>query len=229
MSEIEAINPDTPEYWAPRPYLRKPIAELFEAVALLDFGVGAHMCGDHSRAASSFIAANSAKVRDYIESMWGKRALWPEQEHFLRKRAVEHLPAPTPQARGQKVGSATKRAVVDRDGFLCRYCGIPTVPASVRMALNALYPDAVGWGRTNASQHAAFQALWLQYDHVVPLAFGGANAVENVVVSCAACNFMKWDHHLEEIGVIDPRSRPPVSSCWDGLARLMGGVAKCPL
>lgn len=229
MSVGAATISDASDYWAPRQYLRKPIAELYEAAALLDFGVGAHLHGDSLRAAASFRAANTSAVRDYIESMWGKRSLWPDQPHYLRYRTVSDLPAPTPSARGQRVAPATKRVVVVRDGFLCRYCGLPVIPDTVRKRLSQEYPEDVAWGNTNASQHAAFQALWLQYDHVVPLSGGGQNDADNIVVSCAACNFMKWDYHLAEIGLLDPRDRVPVSSSWDGLSRLFGERAKCPL
>jgi hypothetical protein len=42
------------------------------------------------------------------------------------------------------------------------------------------------WGSTNASQYAGFQALWAQYDHVLPDAYGSTNDLDNQVVSCAA-------------------------------------------
>jgi hypothetical protein len=202
---------------------------LFEAAFLLDRGVGAHLAGETELASKCFGAADTKRVRDYIESMWGARALWPEQQHYLKKRAVEELPSETPEQRGLKVSTIMKREVVDRDGFLCRYCHLPVVPARVRQELSKLYPETVPWGLTNPSQHSAFQTLWLQFDHVVPLARGGANATENVVVSCAACNFMKWNYTLAEIGLEDPRDRVVVTSCWDGLTRLLGGPERCPL
>lgn len=223
------LDPQTEEYWTPRECLRRPIPELFEAAWLLDRGVGAHLAGDEARAAAAFRAADTQVARDYIESMWGKRSLWPEQEHYLRRRHVDDLPAESPEQRGMSVGTALKREVVTRDGFLCRYCGLPVVPATVRTALSRHYPEAVPWGSTNPSQHAAFQTLWLQYDHVEPLARGGANATENVVVSCAACNFMKWNYTLAELGLEDPRGRAILTSCWDGLTRLLGGPERCPL
>ena len=229
MSGTSAVDPASDDYLAPRQSLRKPIAELFQAAAALDIGVGAHLGGDRLRAAASFRAADMQVVRHYVESMWGKRSLWPDQPHYLRFRKVLDLPPRTPESRGLTVSPATKRAVVNRDGFLCRYCELPLVPASVRKALSRDYPAEVPWGSTNVSQHSAFQALWLQFDHVVPLTRSGTNDVDNVVASCGPCNFMKWDYHLEELGVIDPRSRTPVTSCWDGLTRLLGGVERCVL
>ncbi|GFM84817.1 hypothetical protein PSCICO_02160 [Pseudomonas cichorii] len=83
------------------------------------------------------------------------------------------------------------------------------------------YPDALPWGKTNAGQHAAFQALWAQYDHVLAHARGGDNSLENTVLTCAPCNFGKMNHTVEELNLIDPRKRDPVKSMWDGLERLL--------
>lgn len=196
---------------------------------MLERGVDAHLAGDRGRAEVCFLAADTQDVRDYIESMWGARKNWPEQEHYLRLRVVDQLPPSKPEARGMTISVATKKEVVARDGFHCRYCDLKVIPASVRKALHETYPTAVPWGASNALQHAAFQALWLQYDHVLPLSLGGANDGSNIVASCAACNFMKWDYHISQIGLNDPRHRAPVPSNWDGLTRLLGGREKCPL
>lgn len=63
--------------------------------------------------------------------------------------------------------------------------------------------------------------MWLQYDHVLPHARGGNNDLSNVVITCAPCNFGRMDKLMEEIGVIDPRTRKAVDTDWDGLERLI--------
>jgi hypothetical protein len=75
------------------------------------------------------------------------------------------------------------------------------------------------WGRTNGEQHAAFQCMWLQYDHIVPHKRGGATDLENLVVTCAPCNFGRMNRTLEEVGLEDPRAFPVVPTTWDGLER----------
>jgi 5-methylcytosine-specific restriction endonuclease McrA len=62
--------------------------------------------------------------------------------------------------------------------------------------------------------------MWAQYDHVTPHSSGGENTLENLIVTCAACNYGKNNFTLEELGLIDPREFPPVQSQWDGLERL---------
>ena len=115
-------------------------------------------------------------------------------------------------------------ALHQQDGFHCRFCGIPVIRAEVRKAAVKLYPEQVTWGRTNASQHAGFQTLWAQYDHVVPHSCGGTNELGTLVVTCAGCNFGRMSYRLEELGLLDPRDFNPVQSSWDGLERLLNGT-----
>ncbi|WP_353223385.1 HNH endonuclease [Salinisphaera sp. C84B14] len=112
-----------------------------------------------------------------------------------------------------------RRVLRERDGYHCRFCGIPVIRKEIREKVKRLYPAAVTWGRANLSQHAAFQALWLQYDHVLPHSRGGDNSLDNLVITCAPCNYAKWSYHVSEIGLLDPRGRPPRHSWWDGLER----------
>ncbi|MEM7642019.1 MAG: hypothetical protein AAF366_05775, partial [Pseudomonadota bacterium] len=49
---------------------------------------------------------------------------------------------------------------------------------------------------------------------------GGRSSLENVVVSCALCNFGKDRFTLKQLDIEDPRIRAPVPSEFDGLERL---------
>lgn len=77
------------------------------------------------------------------------------------------------------------------------------------------------WGRCNRDQHAAFQTMWLQYDHLLPHARGGDNSDDNLVITCAPCNFARMDFTLEEVGVENPLAYARVESEWDGLERFI--------
>jgi hypothetical protein len=79
----------------------------------------------------------------------------------------------------------------------------------------------VQWGRKNVEQHAALQAMWLQYDHVLPHARGGNNDLDNIVITCAPCNFGRMDYLVEEVGLVDPREHDAIKSNWDGLERIL--------
>ena len=59
--------------------------------------------------------------------------------------------------------------------------------------------------------------MGLQDDPVIPHARGGDNSLDNIVITCAPCNFGRMNWTLDEVGLIDPRTREPVRSTWTGL------------
>lgn len=209
------------QYLAHRNCLRLPIPELYWAAATLEEGVELHLRGDVDRAASVFAATNTTTIRDYVELLWGAAKKNPDQVHYLRRRFVEKLPPPLPRAKDRMPNAFQKKAAVSRDGYRCRYCGLWLIPEGVRKVLHRIYPTAVPWGTKNPEQHAAFQALWLQYDHIIPACYGGESTLENLVVSCAGCNFAKFNYHLDQIGLTDPRDRLPIPTRWNGLSQLL--------
>ena len=173
-----------------------------------------HLAGDRERAARLFAQANDPEVRAWLESLWGKGSPYVSVRKLPAAPEVVRVPARMPT-------TAQKRALHVRDGFHCRFCGVPVVRPEVRKLAATLYPAIVTWGKTNASQHAGFQALWALYDHVVPHSCGGTNELDNLVVTCAGCNFGKMSYRLEELGLLDPREFDPVTSQWDGMERVL--------
>lgn len=196
--------------------LRDPIPEIYEAARLLDAAVTAHNRGNSKIASELFKMADDPVVRDWSESLWGKSS------PYVNKKFISNAPPSLEkdQRTSVRMPNASEREELhSRDGFHCRFCKIPLIRKEIREMAKRAYPDSVSWGRTNFSQHAAFQAMWLQYDHVVPHARGGNNDLQNLVLTCAPCNFAKCHHLCEELGLNDPRNRSPISSWWDGLER----------
>lgn len=197
--------------------LRDPIPEIFDAARLLDRAVTAHLTGDTVRAADLFRVTNNPQIRDWTESLWGRGGPWTQPSRPV-DNPPPHLPKdqrPLPRMPSR----ALKAALIARDGYHCRFCGIPLVRHEVRRRISRAYPEAACWGRTNPSQHAALQAMWLQYDHILPHSRGGTTDLDNLVITCAPCNFGRTEKTLEEVGLADPRLRAPVLSTWDGLER----------
>jgi 5-methylcytosine-specific restriction endonuclease McrA len=114
-----------------------------------------------------------------------------------------------------------RRKVLARDGRHCRFCGIPVIDPTVRRAIRLAYPVELRWGDKNSEQHAAFQCMWLQFDHLLPHSRGGDNSLENVLIACAPCNNGRGHWTLEEVGLHDPRATPVMNSAWDGLERFL--------
>lgn len=66
-----------------------------------------------------------------------------------------------------------------------------------------------------------FNAFGYKFDHIVPHCQGGENTPDNVVITCAPCNYGRGNWLLEEVGLTDPRERPVYKTAWDGLTRLL--------
>jgi 5-methylcytosine-specific restriction endonuclease McrA len=155
-------------------------------------------------------------IRCWCESIWGKKS------PYVQFAAVDHSPTTVSKEIRKKPRmplQAVKNALIERDGHHCRFCGIPVIRSEVRRRVTDAYPKLNIWGVGNINQHAAFQTMWAQYDHVIPYTRGGSNEIDNLVVTCAPCNFGRMQYTLEEVGLVDPRTRAPVRSTWDGLER----------
>ncbi len=192
---------------------------------LLDRAVGHHMAGNRNEAARLILQTDKEDIRAFTESLWGSKVTNPDQPTYIRWRSVSGLPEPAEGYidRKRKPNRTDEDAVVARWGHHCVYCGVPLIRSAVPKALQAAYPDLMIWGPSNrnAEQHAAFQLMWMQFDHVVPHSRGGRTDIENVVVTCTPCNYGKGDYMLEELGLIDPRLRRGVRTSWDGLERML--------
>jgi 5-methylcytosine-specific restriction endonuclease McrA len=199
-----------------RTCLRDPIPEIFEAARYLDAAVSAHLAAKRALADELIRLADIPAITEWTEALWGVGGPWS------RPLRVEEPAAFVPKDQRLKArmpAKAERCALLARDGFQCRFCGIPLVRAETRSQIRKAYPEALRWGDRNADQHAGFQAMWLQYDHLLPHARGGTNELENMLVTCAPCNNGRSNLTLEEVGLADPRLRDPLRATWDGLER----------
>lgn len=191
--------------------LREPVPEVFDAARFLDAAVSAHILGQADLAVELILAADLPAVRAWSNSLWGKGG--PFSRPLFVDASLPSIPkAENPLAR--MPSTAEKRALIARDGYNCWFCGISVIREEVRKRICVAYPTHPIWGRTNDTQHAAFQAMWLQYDHLVPHARGGTNAPDNMLITCAPCNYGRTALTLAETGLSDPREREPVRSTW---------------
>ncbi len=197
-----------------RACFRDAIPEIAEAAALLDAAVTAHLLGDAAQAEALIRRADMPPVAAWVESILGKNSPYVViQSSGTPSLASEYRVA----ARMPNAQECCQLHA--RDGFHCRFCGIPVIRAEVRERIQRAYPQALRWGKRNVERHAAFFALWAQYDHLLPHAHGGGNELSNIVVTCAACNYGRGGFTLAEVGLAHPLERPPVRSAWDGLER----------
>ena len=202
---------------APRLCISIPPPHITDVARYLDAAVTAHLHGDTSLAEQLIRAADMPEIYRWL------RPIWANSDLHLR---VSHA-APTPSVskdlriKARMPSTAEKQLIHQRDGYTCRFCGMPVIRPEIRARMMRSYPTALRWGRKEAEQHAAFQAMWAQYDHVLPHALGGTNDLDNIVLACAACNFGRGGYSLEDVGVEDPRQRAIAKSQWDGLERFI--------
>ena len=158
------MTPDSSPPPVGRTCFREPIPEIARCAQLLDDAVSAHLADNRSVATALIRQANMTVVRDWCESLWGKKSGYVHYGH------VPDAPAFLPdhgRSTNRMPTAETKNRLIERDGHHCRFCGIPVIRREVRERIRRTYPEAKLWGRTNAEQHAAFQTMWLQFDHLV--------------------------------------------------------------
>jgi len=206
------------DFWALRPFFKQPAEPVLRAARLLNEAVAAHRSGAHEIAESLIRDANDPAIYEWTQSIMGARI-----QEVLRVRDIEGAPkylAKEQRLPPRQPPTAIKHALLERDGLHCRFCGMPVIRAEVRTAMEKIYPHALPWtDKLDKEKHAAFLCMWVQYDHIVPHSRGGATTLENMVITCAPCNYGRWHNTLEEVGLLHPFLREPLSNDWDGLER----------
>ena len=202
--------------------IKEPIPQIFQTWDFLNQAVDAHLMGDRLLAEMFFKKAEMRAVWEWLNPGWTRPDLnvVVPAPHGDTQEVSKDLRDPD-----RNIAPAIRSAVLQRDGYRCRYCGIPVVHVDIRKLAHRLYPDAVPWEPYDVTkQHSGFACFWLQFDHVVPHSHGGRSSPDNVVISCALCNFGKDKYTLRQLNLADPCLTPPVSSAWDGLERFRTGV-----
>jgi hypothetical protein len=205
----------TGDYLALRPCLLSPIPEHDTAAEMLSDAADAILAGDLDSARDLVRRADMPALFEHASLVMNGR-----DPNVQRRRPIE-----TPTEKAPKVaarmpsGEATKKLFA-KDGWRCRFCNCRVVPPRVRTVMRAALPGAIPWSETEG-YHGAFFAMSASVDHVVPHSAGGTNDEENLVTACWSCQFGRGAWSLEEVGLLDPRARPPVRDEWDGLERLL--------
>lgn len=207
------------DFLAPRKCFLPPIPELDEAAELLSQAADCLLAGNAERARDLIRQADMPTVRAYAASVMG-----PTNRNIHRFRTIPGLPAKVVSAERAKLrrpSAAQEMAVFERDGYRCRYCGCHVVLAKARAIMMTSLPDTLQWGNADRDKHAAFYALSAVADHFIPHARGGSSEADNLLTTCQSCNYGRNNWLIEEVGLIDPWTRPPVCDGWDGLGRLL--------
>ncbi len=202
-------------YWDARRCFVQPPPILDTAANLLSRAADAVLVGDDGLARHLLQQAEMQELVDYAK---GIMSATPHD--VIRWRPARDLP-PRAKVGPRDPSRAVETAIYIRDGWRCRFCGCRVVRPDARKRMMALLPGAITW-RNAYGDHPALFVLNGCADHVVPHSLGGASTLENLVTTCAPCNYGRGDMLLEEVGLLDPRDRPPLpAGGWDGLERLL--------
>jgi len=120
-----------------------------------------------------------------------------------------------------------EQSVFERDSYTCRYCGLRLVAKRVLAAFEQSLglPDFRTSAKlSNMEQHGVVHAFKIVADHVIHHKGNGRTDPENLVTSCPACNYGKYNYTLEQLGLDDPRKRLPTDTKWDGLTSFIYGL-----
>lgn len=199
--------------------LHSPIPQLHEAAELLSEAADALLAGEFARARDLLRMADMPVVHAYASRIMGR--IDKDLHRYRPAHGRADKPAPSKRVVQRKPSLAVERAIYQRDGYRCRFCGCRVVLGAARDAMRALVPEAIPWGRRSKDLHGAFFALTATLDHLVPHSWGGMNEADNLLTTCWPCNFGRNDALIEEMNLLDPRLRAPVLDGWDGLNRML--------
>lgn len=190
----------------------KQAADLLSAAADAFLEGNTEIASQHLRSADLPVLFRFARL---LMDREDPKVAWPPRPRSLPKLDVTRVKARDPS-------SAERLALYVRDGWRCRYCGCSVIYGPARDVLRKAFSNEIPWPKaTSPPAHGGFTALTATFDHIVPHAKGGDNSPANLVTTCWPCNFGKKDGSLDELGLSDPRLRPPVVDSWDGLTRLI--------
>lgn len=208
---------DDPANWPKHAPLLPP-TWFDDEVTKLTAAVRAAAAGDVENAKAQLALVRSDDLRRWV-AHHGEQSGYRRANHFVRnlkntgKAVVD---------RKRPASASQEKLVYERDSYRCRYCSSRVVPGVVLKLFSQVMEDDFGITGTRQEHHGAAVALRACADHVVPHARGGRTNEENLVTACWPCNFSKAGYAVEEIGIEDPRLRPPrISDDWDGLMSLV--------
>lgn len=132
-----------------RDYLYEPIPELFEAAMLLQKAAAAHLAGDRSQAETLLKKADMSAIFQWSEALFAGKTIAAE----IKARIFCYYPDPDRPGTAIKgdralptIPADLAREVIRRDGYFCRFCGIPVIDANSQRFLRKAYPQSLRWG-----------------------------------------------------------------------------------
>lgn len=164
-------NREIAEHWKKNPEARKAICQRYyqrhkEEVKrrCAEYRARPEISEDRRSKAVEYRKKNSQERADYL------RKWYKENPDRMRASSVKSMHIRRARIKGVAYERFYRREIFDRDGGMCRYCGVLLDPKNWHL------------------------------DHIVPIVRGGAHTKSNVVAACVKCNLSKRDRTIEELG-----------------------------
>ena len=109
-----------------RSCLCDPVPEIYKSAEYLDAAVTAYLAKSTHEADRLIRLADIPAIAEWTESLWGAGGPWSrplQVEHPLPYVPIEK------RVKARMPSADQKRTLIERDGFQCRFCGIPLIRA----------------------------------------------------------------------------------------------------
>ena len=212
-----------PEKWSKTHLLQVP--EFFEeALETFSFAIRELVSGDQKKSLVRLNECKSELVGNFFIEHGQQSAYFrvrnKKQVDLLNKAAKSINPSP-------RLLPKVEKLVFLRDSYRCRYCGLRIISKEVFSEYSRIVgPEYFSVERENSKRNGLTLGLRGIADHVEPFASGGHTEIENLVTSCYSCNFGKAGYTLDQLGIEDPRLRPPMNDGWQGLTEYLPTLKK---
>ena len=184
--------------------MKQPPDELHRAAFLVKGAADALMNGNLAAAEELILQADIPEIYEHLQCLWGRTD--PEIHMY---REILDAPPRVREIKERMPAKAQKKMIYERDGWHCRFCASRViVPEALEILRKSL--ASVRWGSRDIDKNSAFLALKAVVDHVLPHSRGGDNSLSNLVTTCRPCNYARSYWTLDEVGLSDPRGRPPL-------------------
>jgi hypothetical protein len=129
----------------------EPIPEVMDAARYLDAAVVAHMQGNANLARQLIRAADMDAIRMWLKAIWADCS-----KHVQRNSITPKLPDNF-RHKQRMPSNAEKAQIHQRDGYNCRFCGMPVIRRETRKRIHEAYPEEAYWAARKLNNTQAFK------------------------------------------------------------------------
>jgi 5-methylcytosine-specific restriction endonuclease McrA len=181
--------------------------------------IAAASTGSHAQALQALRQLHALRADDWYNHIEAARRQRVEHYESLGVAKPHTIPREDQDTPTQ---DDLKHKLFQRDGYVCRYCGIRVLDPRVAAQMQLLFGEAdMQFAQNKGLKIEHVGNLWVASDdHIVARQVGGRSALSNLVTACLPCNGAKGSYLLQNLGLDFPA---PATDAWDGgLAWLPG-------